>query len=344
MAKPTDNGMGADCTRFPFENLPLELKFQVIRFAMPPQGLLPRPLPDPKDHEDWNQYEKNFFLDYEKQLQTKDLSTAVIPVSLFQVNKFFAAEAYSIFLKDIYLVIRIDRQRTHFLTTMIHKFTNFKSYHEYTHVPHFKRMRNFRIDFEYDPWWTDVQYGKNFSPKYGMDLATCRFTLKEKLRTICDLLAENNNIQRLTVKVPCLCNCIKVASVEHGKSVILETLQPLKRLSVVENVVFGTRHDPDHCEDTHCDQTLCDDLIVALVADVGRLTGEELSEPEVAWKYIKTLPRVQSEPIVTKVEDKMEALWDAINSSPDYIELIRGLRTRTERYMLRQSQRERGDW
>ncbi|KAL8669633.1 MAG: hypothetical protein Q9168_005788 [Polycauliona sp. 1 TL-2023] len=327
MAEPAHLQTTEASGTFPFEKLPVELQLQVIRSAMPPNGLLPRPVPNPTDHED-----KAFFVDYEEGLKTEDLSGALVPSNLFQVNKFFNAEAYRVFLKHVYLVIRIDRQRIHFLTTIYYWLTGFRSYLQYTHIQHFTRMQHFRLNFEYDPWRAAVAYLPGNSPD-------SRFALKEKFRTICDLLATNQNIQRLTVKVSCLCNCVKVESIEHGKSVILEILAPLKRLRVAKAVVFETRHDTE-LGDLDCNQELCDKLIDALDADMGRLTGEELSEPEKIWREIKALPRVRSHRTSIKVEEKMELFWDALNTSPDYLDLIRSLGRRTERYMLRQYQKE----
>ncbi|KAL8998045.1 MAG: hypothetical protein Q9169_002813 [Polycauliona sp. 2 TL-2023] len=340
MVEPTHRKPSRQSASFPFEELPAELQVRVIRYAMPPNGLLPRPLPNPADHEDWNQEHKEFFVEYQEQLKAKDLSVAVIPSSLFQVNRFFSVEAHAIFLKNVYLVIHIDRLRTHFLTTIIHRVTDFRSYLQYKGVPHFQRMQNFRINFEYDPWWADVKYRTDSSSTKDSDLASCRFVLTEKLRTICDLLATNANIQRLTIKVPCLCNCVKLASPEHGKSVLSEVLAPLKRLRVAEDVQFETWHDPEHCDNMQCNEGLCNELIDALDDDMGRLTGEKLSEPEKTWREIKKIPRVRSERVALKVEDKMEAFWDALNTSPDYLDLIRGLARRTERYMMKQYRTE----
>lgn len=246
------------------------------------------------------------------------------------------------FVREVELVIRIDFDRLHFLTTIIEWVTDFRSHLQYMHIQHSQRMRNFGLDIDDDPWSRDVKLALSNRLGDGVNRAFRRFGLKERLRIICDLLATNTAIQRLTVRVPCLCNCVKVDSVANGTSVILDILAPLKRLRVANTTVFEIRHATEHCEGQDCDQNLCNDLIAACVADVGHLNvnGERLSQEEETWKNIKALPRATSEAAIGKVEARMEELWKALNLSSDDVSHFQWLAIRTERYMRYQYQKE----
>ncbi|KAL8646171.1 MAG: hypothetical protein Q9226_006981 [Calogaya cf. arnoldii] len=288
---------------------------------MPSQGLfLPRPLPIPAKQKARDPDHKNSFVGYREQPQAKDWNGAFIPSNLFQVNKLFATEAYSIFLKDVYLVVNISRTATQFLTIIIPKVTDFRSHERYLHIHHFQRMRNFHIDLSRDTWWGDAERESTIYPQ-NLDLAPCHLVLKERLRTICDLLTSNTNIQRLSIKLPCLCNCERVVSVECGKAQMLEVLAPLKRLRVAESVAFEINHDVELCANVKCDQVQCDDLVGTLVADVGKLTGEKLSEQEKIWKDIKMMLRGKTEPGIPS----LSIFWHYLNSDPVDLVILRSL-------------------
>ncbi|KAL8733484.1 MAG: hypothetical protein Q9166_002111 [cf. Caloplaca sp. 2 TL-2023] len=228
---------------FPFQRLPVELQLMILRYAMPQHGLLPQPLSDLTKHVDWgNGRYSDLLIEYNEYLQTKDWSDAIIPFSLFQVNKFIATEARAIFFNEVYLVINIQGHRMHFLTTIVHGM-KFESHLRYSDNEHFQRMQNFQLNIAENPWLYCVKYGPPHDFNYGLDLVeSANRVLKERIRTVCDILATNANIQKNSVRLYCLCNCLKVDTSLSGESALLDLLAPLKRIHVVDAVMFEIRH------------------------------------------------------------------------------------------------------
>lgn len=124
---------------------------------------------------------------------------------------------------------------------------------------------------------------------------------KEFLRTICDLLATNDNIQRLTVRLPYFCSLRHASDVPKAEAILLDLLAPLRRLRVAHNVRFrccptnnsrttDKRKTSRQARRTHsCKKSRKEGLIKTLQAKLGQLDGEKLTYREETWKSIKAM-------------------------------------------------------
>ncbi|KAL8951370.1 MAG: hypothetical protein Q9222_002647 [Ikaeria aurantiellina] len=320
--KKSNSRPAAPPKAFPFDRLPVELKFEIVRRAMP-QGLLLRPLPTIAHHEGRDtEHDEVLLTDklikaYHEELQTRDWSRYGLPTSLAHVNKFFANEARTFFLNRVPLIFTVNTLGVHFLATIIRRFTTFRSHLEYENVYYVRQMRTFQLNIDTDPWSYKAK-GGSLELKHGQTPAKADLVeFKERLRLISDILMLNSDIRQLIVKVPCLCNCIRVDTAAKGESDVLDMLSPLKRLRAQKPVIFRTTHDNEQCVDRECNKYIKRHFVTTLETRLGRLTGEALSDKEAAWKRIKSLERPQSTGNNTSVEHGLTKLWNYLEFRPE---------------------------
>ncbi|KAL8921640.1 MAG: hypothetical protein Q9172_003888 [Xanthocarpia lactea] len=294
---------------FPFEKLPLELQRQIIRETVLEHGFRPKPtIPAPWDQKDidpngyWSENECDFFIDYLECLEdeTADSHSAMVPLNLLKVSKTVANFALSIHKEEMPMVINIATMSLHFLNTLVNNLPlEYPSYKELTRVRGFLPLRNFELNLNFDSrWWGDA-----FDLQIPLSQWPWWQEPKEWLRTICDILATNDTIEKLSVRLPCLCTLITPGHIARAEIVMLDVLAPLRQLRVVEPVQFvwqrcqwdnyenGTCTHQGHC----CTAGLGEGLLKILQTTFVRLTGEELSHHEEIWKNLKALPRVPEE-------------------------------------------------
>ncbi|KAL8712653.1 MAG: hypothetical protein Q9220_003184 [cf. Caloplaca sp. 1 TL-2023] len=312
----------AEQKAFPFDRLPPELKVQIVRRAMPQNGLLLRPLPTIAHHEGRDHANGGLNLTdelikaYHEELQARDWSSYGLPTTLVRVNKFFATEARSYFLNNVPLVFTLNTAGVHFLATVMRRFISFRSHLEFQHEYYIQRMRTFQLTIETDPWAYKAK-GGDVEVKHGTTPAKADMDeFKERLRLISDMLMFNSDIRRIIIQIPCLCNCMRVDTAANGESDIIGMLAPIKRLRVQKPVIFRTTHDNKQCVDRHCDKDADQHLIATLESRFSRLTGEALSDKEAAWKRIKTLERPRTTGGNSSVEHGLMKVWYDLEYRP----------------------------
>ncbi|KAL8876179.1 MAG: hypothetical protein Q9192_008910, partial [Flavoplaca navasiana] len=178
---------------FPFEKLPPELQLEVVRFTMPPTGLRPGSRDNaPQIQDDPTDADK---------LDRYVLKGERVPVRLFRVSKAMSAMALSIFHKEVPLHVDVSKWAIwHFQGEPLDWDEDdlFPCQLQIRERPQFKHAQNYHINVILDDRWFAVIDEEN-------DYSAFQRYMKERLRLVCDALANNNAIQTLTVTIPCLC-------------------------------------------------------------------------------------------------------------------------------------------
>lgn len=238
---------------FPLERLPPELQRMVFQAALPPHCLRPKSLLFGSRQSDrlwWSKWdatnnefktvdEDDAFFSYLRELEKEYEYTVdfISPLNLLRVSKTVAATARSICFEDVPIVINIAPGYLQFLQTTIIDELEFPTYKDFTHFEHFMALRHFELDFNlYESWW-NLEFQK---PRITNNNAWWRQP-KEWLRTVCDLLAANNHIEKLSVRLPCFCSLETAELVAQAEVAVTDLLEPLKRLRVRDPVGSGHR-------------------------------------------------------------------------------------------------------
>ena len=235
---------------FPLEKLPPELQRMVFQAALPPHCLRPKPLEiglrqadrlraykwDANQNEFRTVNEDDAFFAYLLELEkeygyTVDLMS---PLNLLRVSKTIAATARSICFEDVPMVINIAPKYLQLFQTDILNEDDFPTCKDFTHIEHFKALRHFQLDLNFYRRWWNSEFQK---PRSENDIAWWRQP-KEWLRTVCDLLAANNHIEKLSVRLPSLCSLETAELVAQAEVAMTDLLEPLKQIRVRNSVRF----------------------------------------------------------------------------------------------------------
>ncbi|KAL8672013.1 MAG: hypothetical protein Q9168_003518 [Polycauliona sp. 1 TL-2023] len=284
---------------FPFEKLPAELQLEVVRYAMPPNGLPCGRLP------------------YMTELSKGD--QVRVPVNLFRVSRSMSAMALWTFYNDTLFHIEISLwgvvyfrgkplrlDESHYRPSQL----------QLQGLPQFRRARSFQINVVICRRTND-----DFQP-----------TLKDRLRLVCDALADNPMIQRLTVTIPCLCGPrpIIFKPQDSTPSRILDILSPLKRVKVARplkfEVIIQNNNYRANTSLIPCKHPVCQRLTHHVQQVMGRLDGMQLTHEEETWKRIKELDLGRPKNLVLKFRSSkssqlLENLWDRLNLLQNHREM-----------------------
>ncbi|KAL8830875.1 MAG: hypothetical protein Q9170_005533 [Blastenia crenularia] len=314
------------------ELLPAEILLKIIHYTMPQGGIVPR-FPrnlqggwaDDED-ETWLKSETRLFGTYLRNLQRAGSEYEAVPLSLFQVSKVIAGMTQSVFDDEVPFVIDITPLSMHFLgkfdsRSLGHMDYRYRNCKGLTHIQHFVRMHNFKLDFNFGPRWWARDLRKQLYPNSEIWWAGP----KEHLRAICDNLMANSGIHRLTVRVPCLCSLKTANLASQAEIILLDLLSPLRRLRVFDTVQFDWKHDlsgsrlEDHGlvdERSHvCTHGLGETVMEVLRTKLGRLDGEELDHREKTWRAIKARKRAKSDlknPASLKVSEALSDVHECM--------------------------------
>lgn len=190
-------------------------------------------------------------------------------------------------------------------------------------------MRDYHINFTLDDWWFEDDISLEGYRKHCL-------TLKERLRLVCDALANNHAIQRLTVTIPCLCCLARSGchSRDHWMSPytallhnhcsfsqaypeFFDFLSPLKRIKVAKPVVFEVYRDigtgKSEGDAVLCQDAECMKLVGRSHENMDCLRGEYLPYEEEAWRTIKGLDHGNTRMLRTDSVYMLRALWQTFN-------------------------------
>lgn len=256
---------------FPFEKLPTELQLMVLRFAFPENGI--RSLAIPLARSDPAHDATLLF--WQGKLHTED----VIPTALFRTNRRISAQSLDIFKRQIHMHVDIMAD----MIGCLRHACSGPLWHQVCAAQQRRLglMRSYQINIRFDfsrcsllP--ADEEGFRNHQ------------MFKEKLRHVSDALAQNANLQRLTVTIPCLC---KQTKAYKG---VLDILSPLKRLRVAKPVTFQPANGSEFLPDIHpCKQPACLQFARSLQTNLGHLRGKTLDHRERTWRKIKGIAEIQ---------------------------------------------------
>ncbi|KAI4182983.1 MAG: hypothetical protein LQ346_006429 [Caloplaca aetnensis] len=308
---------------FPFGRLPPELQLNVIRFAMPENGLRPLPLPGL----DFPEVDKSL-TKYSKTLRREQHA----PQSLFRANKWLSSEAVKIFYNEVKFRIDVEPTGLRFMDEAYGNEAIFRSHTMLKRFPPFRRQRNIEL---YIILNADTFPECFYEPH-------C-YHLKEWLRLIADALVINPKIDSLAVYVPCSCGYVesdhsesdhvesdpsktdlsKTGPSETGPSETgpsasgpdepelskpglwdsdgvevtisqitehFDFLTPLNRLFVHKSTSFLPLRDGKHSKGRGpCLRSGCQEMMKYVQHCLGmeHLNGEKLNEREKVWKRLK---------------------------------------------------------
>lgn len=253
---------------FPFEKLPAELQLMVIRFTMPQNGLR-------FQREDGRYY--NATCGERKRWCSWTRQEDSVPTALFLTNHHLSAIALDTLHRDVVMHIGVSHQVVSIFdqriptdhhprrvpADMMHYFTSMRSY-----------RLNIRIGGPGPPYMTKLLLSRGLYHFLYLGL-------KSRLELVSDLLAENPDVQRLTVTFPCCCTRPQAPNVPPIIPLTEDYLTILKRLKVGRPVKFIPAHGPDfQAEAELCKKPECLDLAQTFQASMGRLTGEALLHRE----------------------------------------------------------------
>ncbi|KAL8774076.1 MAG: hypothetical protein Q9209_001184 [Squamulea sp. 1 TL-2023] len=310
---------------FEFEKLPLELQLMVIRFAMPLTGLRPGPWPH------WIERRPYSFEELNGSIPSKE----EIPVNLFRISKKISTLALSIFHNQVPLHIDICTWAIWYTAEkrfIWYDLFRFPSQLRMQETPQIRRMRNYQINFMLEDRWLA-------SHLCTREYCAVFLHLKERLRLVCDALAHNDTILRLTVTIPCLCwpsmsesfsgttswiystmNTHSHGSFSQAYSKTLDFLSPLKRINVAEPVTFtaikyhGRNQDRPDRTMHPCKHIACKNLAQSMQRTLGQLKRQELPLEEKSWKRVKEMDNGDPGILRSTSIQLLQDLWHRLNS------------------------------
>ncbi|KAI4282383.1 MAG: hypothetical protein L6R38_002974 [Xanthoria sp. 2 TBL-2021] len=266
------------CT-FPFKKLPAELQVMVIRFTMPQKGL--RFQREDRKYYNATRGKRKWWYSWTRQEDS-------IPTALFLTNHYLSAIALDTLYREVFMHIGVSNQALSIFDQRMPT-DYYPSRVPADKMQYFTSMRCYRLNIRLgeflSPWYTN----------YVLSRGGYKFLysgLKEKLRLISDMLAENPDIQRLTVTFPCCCTRPQAEGVPPIIPITQDYLTILKRLKVSQPVIFIPAHGPDvQAEADLCNKPECLNLAQNFQASMGHLIGEALSNREQTWKNVKAMKR-----------------------------------------------------
>ena len=312
-------------SKFTFEKLPTELKLMIVQFAMPQHGLRPM-CRFTRSQERHNATDNKLWY---KKHQREGL-----PTSLFYTNKWLSAAALATAYQHVPFCINIYPWGIRFHDRSIYC-VNFKrtppsssvqTYHFRSHIcfeelRQFRFMRSYRLNILHDASWKQNCTQEDRDATYTRD---CRI-FKEQLRLISDSLAVNDNIESLSISVPCCCS----SRVDHqaGEPYFrtLESLMPLRRLRVTKPVVLRAVYDNgfDGLKGdmwlNACSRPGCPHLAEVFQASLGHLDGEQLTHEEETWKRIKDMDQGRAKIPGSRTIRSLHRLWEQLNLGQEYV-------------------------
>ncbi|CAO1599601.1 hypothetical protein XANCAGTX0491_003320 [Xanthoria calcicola] len=253
---------------FPFEKLPAELQVTVIRFTMPQNGL--RFQREDRKYYKTTRGRRKRWYSFTRQEDS-------VPIALFLTNHHLSAIALDTLHRDVFMHIGVSNE-------VVSIFDQRIPTDDYPHrVPadkmhYFTSMRSYRLN---------IRIGE-LGPPYMTDYVLSRgayqylnLGLKARLELVSNTLAENPDLQRLTITFPCCCTRPQAPNVPPIIPLTKSYLKILKRLEVGRPVKFIPAHGPDfQAEADLCKKPECLDLAQTFRTSMGRLTGEALRHRE----------------------------------------------------------------
>ncbi|KAL8716221.1 MAG: hypothetical protein Q9220_000126 [cf. Caloplaca sp. 1 TL-2023] len=292
---------------FPFERLPVELQANVLRLALPHRlapSLVQRAHNIIKKRRSWS----TNLLRVNKAVSnlTRSILTNEIPL-VFKVAVASLEEPLGLTVLDRDITYSDQAARPQMLADM--------------HQIH--SMRRFELDLmsaDDCSWWSAYKDQPIAGIHAPFDCAQRESEYKEKLRFICDtLVAFSDNIQHLSVRVPCTCQLKN--DEELALTVVtrmVDYLAPLRRLHVAKSVTFHVvhnDHDQPYLSGVPLNVPRAEQQCQILQASLGRLRGEKLSEHEEMWKNLKSMDW----PTCSFVQDHFQSEFRSIREALDGI-------------------------
>ncbi|KAL8671690.1 MAG: hypothetical protein Q9168_003812 [Polycauliona sp. 1 TL-2023] len=275
---------------FPFQKLPAELQIEVLRAALPQRAILP----------------SNSKHAYEGDAAS---GRETMSSSLLLVSKVVSAEIERHIQRNIFVVIEVNAfkpfQASFVPSTILSYLDKSINIGRIIRGPltesERKLLENVR-NIEFAPmigsdvrrglWWFTIPPW-SLGGRLGSTVIQEREEYKETARFVCDTLKDCCPLQRLNIRLPCLCT-LQPDEVATATWYLLNMLSPLRRLRVTHQTTFEVRHDDRHLSHpinrpiTHSDTTAAP-LLNALTTEYGHLIGEELDGKEKTWKDMKDL-------------------------------------------------------
>ncbi len=310
-----------DAPSFPFEKLPTELKLMIVEYAMPSNGLRPQPtlcplrslwiLPDKlrrrTDKELWyNQHERRR-----------------LPTALFYTNKWLSSVALAITYHHLPFYINIYPWGIMYHPRTLLFGHHFRSHLSFQQLPQFKSLRHYRLNIMHDGNWYDDNSDKHHENRYWRFREICE-VFKEQLRFVSDSLSANDDIQSLSISIPCLC-CLANSGtgVMQACAKTLDFLRPLQRLWVTKPVVLEAVHDNgfDGLEGdvwlNTCSEPECQHLAEMARKSLHHLDGRLISQEEETWKELKAMDRGDDARRSHESRISLHGLWTRLNHIQD---------------------------
>lgn len=308
-----------EASSFPFERLPTELKLIIVHFAMPPHGLRPQStlcplrgtctlsdkLQSTTDREFWYNKHERWGL----------------PTGLFYTNKWLSSTALAITYQHLPFYINIYPWGIMYHPQTLLFRHHFRSHISFQQLPQFRFLRNHRLNIMYDAGWYDDYRDKHQEDRDLYLTAICKI-FKEQIRFVSDSLSANDNLESLSISVPCLC-CLAGKGEMEAYSQTLNFLMPLQRLRVAKPIVLEAVRDNgfDGLEGdvwlNLCSEPECQHLAEIVQASLHHLEGEQISEEEETWKRIKAMDGGDGASRSHNSRRSLDDLWTRLNHMQD---------------------------
>ncbi|KAL8651844.1 MAG: hypothetical protein Q9226_004517 [Calogaya cf. arnoldii] len=265
---------------FPFEKLPVELQLMVIQFAMPQKGLR-------FQRQDRRYY--NATRGTQRWWYSWTRLEDHVPTGLFLTNHYLSAIALDSLHREVYMHVGVSFAAVNIfdqempLSGLSEIGPGLPSRVPADKMLYFTSMRRYRLNIRFGDYW-DNGDPADFSAH--RDLLSL---LQENLRLTSDMLAENPDIQRLTVTFPCQCARPRGTPPKIPKPEQYLTI--IKRIKVRQPAVFIPAHGPDAAEADLCTKPECLHLAQSMQSALEHLNGEALSHREETWKRVKAIKR-----------------------------------------------------
>ena len=327
MLQSSDTQLKSADTSFPFEKLPTELQLTILRLTMPQQGL--RAFSSPlRMHDPAYESARQARLE---ELQHEDIT----PTGVFRTNRWISAQALHIFHREVSVHINLTTRTINcFGEEYCGRFPCQVSPRQ-SHI--LGSVSNVQINLGGWLSATETDFGI-----FQTDTERSYKLLKESLRQICDAMTNNQNLQRLTITLPCHCCLMNIAQTDTQLlAYTLIYLTPLRRLRVAHTVdLLPTAGFGSSPEVVVCRQPACSRLADTIQTQFSQLSGEGLTSREKKWKQIKAIANFEPNP--NCVEMAVQTFWEQLEEGnhEDFEKIVDYTLSRLQRAYQRRVRRE----
>ena len=282
-------------------DLPLEIRCQVYRLALPSQNT-PR--------------------------RSSSVASSYC-FSLLLANRQICAEAHEFLYGRDPFTVAISADRTYFL----HRHDIVVDFRPFKPIMPMRYIKNWHFDLQFNPSYNSYDgYSTARAPHLGSSLGNDQYYIREGLLGISAALAEQDtDLQTLSIRIPCLCGKAKEVPDDRARFAVIWSIEPLELLKFKSSVtLIATRGEEEGATGTNdrktspnqCQQKPClafaDSFadVVAVIRDVG-VPPLSLTPRQTHWLQLKKRAATLLPKIEPTTRFQLHRVWAAMETHSD---------------------------